>query len=70
MFRFNALADGTQGCRFKVLGVAGLTRRKKFQRRYAVICGSTMLGVHIGKRSFYVELPNPVKSLHNFVGNN
>lgn len=50
-----ALKDGTQGFRFNVCGVKGLTRKRLFKRRWGIAKGKSMVSLHIGKRSVYIE---------------
>ena len=68
MIKFSYLYDGTRGYRFNILGVSGLTRKRLIKSRYGVKCGTTMIGLHIGKRSVYFEHGIPIKRLYNFVG--
>ena len=68
MIKCKSLNDGTRGYRFNILGVKGLTRKRLTQSRYNVTNGDTMLGLHIGRRSVYIERSNPIKRLYNFVG--
>ena len=50
-----ALKDGTNGFRFNVCGVKGLTRKRIFKRRWGIAKGKSMVSLHIGKRSVYIE---------------
>jgi hypothetical protein len=60
------LNDGTNGRRFSW----GLYRKRDRSRktRYGVNFGPTMVGIHAGIRSLYIERKSPVKFLHNFGG--
>ncbi len=58
------LNDGTTGKRF----AWGLYRKRSRKARYGVNFGPTMVGIHTGKRSLYIERKSPVKFLHNFAG--
>lgn len=50
-----ALKDGTQGFRFNVCGVKGLTRKRLRKRRWGIAKGKSMVSLHIGLRSVYIE---------------
>ena len=49
------LHDGTNGFRFNVCGVKGLTRKRLRKRRWGVTKGKAMVALHIGRRSVYIE---------------
>tara|TARA_R110000824_G_scaffold216347_2_gene403011 strand:- start:900 stop:1109 length:210 start_codon:yes stop_codon:yes gene_type:complete len=69
MIKIKELNDRTNGFRFKVLGVTGLTRKRQSgNRKYGFHSGGTMVGVHMGRRSIYIERKNPIRGLYNFVG--
>ena len=72
------LNDNTYGCRFNVLGIKGLTRRRKFKSRgIGIDRKGCMTAVHFFKRSWYIEKksnrtigrrdPNP-RRLRHFAG--
>ena len=64
-----ALKDGTQGFRFNVCGVKGLTRKRLFKRRWGIAKGKSMVSLHIGKRSVYIERKtNKTKGKISFSG--
>ena len=52
------LNDRTNGFRFNLLGVKGLTRKRVSIKRYGITKGKCMKALHIGKRSVYFELRN------------
>ncbi len=56
--------DGTTGRRYSW----GLYRKRAAKSRWGVTTGPTMTGVHIGRRSLYVEHRAAVKRLHHFAG--
>jgi len=58
------LNDGTTGRRYSW----GLWRKRKAQTRYGIKTGPTMLAIHTGKRSLYIEKKAPLRYLHNFAG--
>ena len=58
------LNDGTTGRRYSW----GLWRKRKTQTRYGIKSGPTMLAVHSGRRSLYIEKHAPLRYLHNFAG--
>jgi hypothetical protein len=68
MLKIKSLNDNTNGFRFKVFGITGLTRKRVEDRRYGLTKGETMVGIHAGKRSVYLERKNPIRGLYNFVG--
>jgi len=45
-----SLNDGTQGFRFRVFGLKGLTRKRQSIKRWGVSHGSSMTAYHMGKR--------------------
>lgn len=50
------LNDRTQGFRFNVLGLKGLTRKRKHKSRgWSIERKDSMLQLHMGKRSVYIE---------------
>lgn len=60
------LNDNTDGFRFDIAGVKGLTRKRVSLKRYGVTEGETMRGFHMGKRSVYIQKRKPVRHLHDF----
>ena len=66
------LNDTTYGCRFNILGLKGLTRRRKFKSRgIGIDRKGCMTTVHFFKRSWYVEQkPNRTsdRRLQHFAG--
>ena len=68
MLKIKSLNDNTNGFRFKVFGITGLTRKRVEDRMYGLTKGETMVGIHAGKRSVYLERKNPIRGLYNFVG--
>ncbi len=58
------LNDGTTGRRYSW----GLWRKRKSQSRYGIKSGPTMLAIHAGLPSLYIEKKNPLRYLHNFGG--
>lgn len=61
------LNDNTSGFRFDLLGIKGLYRKRKVQRRWGVNQnGDTFVQVHLGKRSVYIEQFKPVRRLYDF----
>ena len=66
------LNDSTYGCRFNLLGLKGLTRRRKFKSRgIGIDRKGCMTAVHFFKRSWYIEQkPNRTsdRRLHHFAG--
>ena len=67
------LNDGTQGFRFDILGVKGLTRKRQYKSRgFKFKTGSCMKALHLGKRSIYFERKSNKKTerkFFNFAGN-
>tara|TARA_R110000822_G_scaffold237312_3_gene367804 strand:- start:644 stop:868 length:225 start_codon:yes stop_codon:yes gene_type:complete len=49
------LKDGTNGFRFNVCGVKGLTRKRQKARRWGIKRGKSMIAFHVGLRSVYFE---------------
>ena len=49
------LNDRTNGFRFNLLGLKGLTRKRQSIKRYGITKGKCMKALHIGKRSLYFE---------------
>ena len=49
------LNDRTQGFRFNICGVKGLTRKRISIRRWGWDKGKSMVSVHLGRRSVYLE---------------
>ena len=45
------LNDGTEGKRF----AWGLYRKRQHKKRYGIVSGPSMLAIHTGKRSLYIE---------------
>ena len=66
IFKTLPLKDNTDGFRFDGLGIKGLYRKRLTKRRYGIGKGETMRHIHIGKRSFYLELRKPHRRLHDF----
>ena len=66
------LLDGTNGYRFNLMGVKGLTRKRKtVSRGYKITIGECMTAYHIGKRTIYVETDKNTLSsrmLRHFAG--
>ena len=61
------LNDGTTGRRYSW----GLWRKRKAgpnKARYGIQSGPTMLAIHTGRRSLYIEKKAPLRYLHNFAG--
>ena len=72
------LNDSTYGCRFNLLGLKGLTRRRKFKSRGIKFQAlNSMVALHFFKRTIYLEKksnrtigrrdPNP-RRLRHFAG--
>ena len=70
LLKTKSLNDGTNGFRFNVLGLKGLTRKRTTKSRgYKVTLGKCTNALHMGKRSVYFEhKPNRAseRKLHNF----
>lgn len=67
LFSTRPLSDGTSGLRFDIIGIKGLYRKRKIQRRWGVNQnGETFVQVHFGKRSLYIEQFKPVRRLYDF----
>lgn len=50
------LNDHTKGFRFNLLGIKGLTRKRKTKSNgYRIKVGDCMIAVHVAKRSIYFE---------------
>ena len=49
------LNDRTDGFRFNLCGLKGLTRKRQTVKRWGVSKGKCMKAVHLGKRSIYFE---------------
>lgn len=61
------LNDNTSGFRFDFIGIKGLYRKRKVQRRWGLNQnGSTFVQVHFGKRSLYLEQLKPARRLYDF----
>lgn len=65
-YKTKPLNDGTNGFRFDVIGIKGLTRKRIMAKRYGIKKGETMRGFHMGKRSVYIELRKPERKLYDF----
>jgi hypothetical protein len=65
-----ALNDRTKGFRFNVLGLKGLTRKRKYKSRgWGIKHDKCMTAVHMGKRTVYFERKvNVARKLHHFAG--
>lgn len=65
-----ALNDRTKGFRFNVLGLKGLTRKRKYKSRgWGVQRSECMTAFHMGKRTVYLERDRSVaRKLHHFAG--
>jgi hypothetical protein len=64
-----SLNDGTQGFRFNVLGLKGLTRKRKRKNNgWKVIAKDCMMIVHMGKRTVYFEHGATIRKLRHFAG--
>ena len=71
LFATKPLNDGTQGYRFNFAGVKGLTRKRKVINRIGITRKDCMTGLHLGKRSIYIERkPNrsTERRFHHFAG--
>lgn len=67
LFSTRPLNDGTSGLRFDIVGIKGLYRKRKIQRRWGVNQnGDTFVQVHLGKRSLYIERLKPARRLYDF----
>ena len=53
--RITDLNDGTNGFRFNIAGIKGLTRKRQAIKRYGFKWGDAMTALHLGKRSIYIE---------------
>lgn len=61
------LNDNTSGFRFDFIGIKGLYRKRKVQRRWGINQnGDTFVQIHLGKRSLYIERLKPVRRLYDF----
>lgn len=64
-----SLNDGTKGFRFNLLGLKGLTRKRKIKSRgWNIQKDNCMTAIHMGKRSVYFEQPTTQRRLHHFAG--
>ena len=55
LLQTKALNDGTNGFRFNILGIKGLTRKRTNKSRgYKVTLGKCMDALHMGKRTIYM----------------
>lgn len=64
-----ALNDGTKGFRFNVLGLKGLTRKRKYKNNgWKVLDKDCMTIVHMGKRTIYFEHGATIRKLRHFAG--
>jgi hypothetical protein len=64
-----ALNDGTKGFRFNVLGLKGLTRKRKVKSNgWKVLAKDCMTIVHMGKRTLYLEHGGTIRKLRHFAG--
>ena len=70
IFATKALNDRTNGFRFNVLGLKGLTRKRKYKSRgWGVQRSECMTAIHMGKRTVYLERKgNPARKLSHFAG--
>ena len=69
IFATKPLCDRTKGFRFNVLGVKGLTRKRKLKSRgWHIHKDNCMTAIHMGKRSVYIERNQPKRKLHHFAG--
>ena len=63
------LNDGTKGFRFNVLGLKGLTRKRKYKTRgWHIKKDECMTAIHMGKRSIYIEHKRTERKLFHFAG--
>ena len=61
-----ALNDGTQGFRFRFGSRDGLYRKRSVMSRYGFTRGETTYGLHLGKRSLYLERRDGGRLFWNF----
>ena len=67
LFSTRPLNDNTSGFRFDFIGIKGLYRKRKVQRRWGVNQnGDTFVQIHLGKRSLYIERLKPARRLYDF----
>lgn len=67
--RITDLNDNTNGFRFNISGIKGLTRKRQTIKRYGIKRGSAMTAFHLGKRSVYIEGGKRQRDLgHSFAG--
>jgi hypothetical protein len=63
------LNDRTKGFRFNVLGLKGLTRKRKVKSLpWAIKNDDCMTAIHMGKRSIYFERKVTPRKLAHFAG--
>jgi len=72
IFATKPLTDRTKGFRFNFLGIKGLYRKRStLARPLSVVAGPCTTGLHLGKRSLYVERPSNrgnIRMLRHFAG--
>jgi len=77
MFKVASNNDGSNGFRFVVPFIKGLYRKRLTknaraiqEKFFGIKKGKTMVGVHLGKRSVYLQRLNPAKhrKLYKFAG--
>jgi hypothetical protein len=66
--RITDLNDGTNGFRFNIAGIKGLTRKRQAIKRYGIKWGDAMTALHLGKRSIYIEGGKRRELGNNFAG--
>ena len=66
------LNDRTNGFRFNMIGLKGLTRKRKHASRgYKLDFGNCMTAIHLGKRTIYIERKpnrNSERRVRHFAG--
>jgi hypothetical protein len=63
------LNDRTKGFRFNVMGLKGLTRKRKIKRiQWSIKTDDCMTAIHMGKRSIYFEHNKTIRRLRHFAG--
>jgi hypothetical protein len=63
------LNDGTAGFRFNLLGRKGIVRKRKtLSRGYKIERKKSMVTIHAGRLTIYIEHANNPKELRHFAG--
>lgn len=69
IFATKPLNDRTKGFRFNIMGLKGLTRKRKVKYiQWGIKHDDCMTAIHMGKRSVYFEHNETIRKLAHFAG--